>query len=154
MIAGKWTYRSYLNNPELVGDDHDTAFALIFGEGVFDLTQDDETNFHGALGMGAGYALTLTGTLDPGSDDGPAGFGIVGLGIDGTPTAGWRYDYRGVTSYPWPKAVDQMPCLLGTVIRVVAHGPHSPAGVTASFVAIRQPDTPPPRTARANALLA
>jgi hypothetical protein len=154
MIAGKWTYRSYYNDAALIGDDAAAALALIFGEGIFDLRRNDETHFSGALGMGTDYALTLVGTIDPAAGGGLCGFDIVGLGIDETPTAGWRYDYRGVTSFPWPNGVAQVPCLLGTVIRVRAHGPAAPAGVTASFVAVRQPDHPPPRTARRNALLA
>ena len=32
----------------------------------------------------------------------------------------------------------QVPALVGTVIRVNAHGPQSPAGVTASFIAVKQ----------------
>lgn len=137
---GQWTYRSYHNDPALVGDDAAAALALIFGEGVFDLHLDDPVHFSGTLNMGPDYALTLAGTIDPVSPDGA--FAIVGLGIDGTPTAGWRYDYRGVAAAMWPNAVPQIPCLLGTVIRVNPHGPNAPAGVTASFVAVRQPDRP------------
>lgn len=117
---------------------------LIFGEGVFDLHLDDDAHFGGTLNMGADYALTLTGTIDPGWTDGA--FGIVGLGIDDTPTAGWRHDYRGVPAAMWPNAVAQIPCLLSTVIRMNPHGPNAPAGVTASFVAVRQSNAPAPDT--------
>jgi hypothetical protein len=154
VIAGTWTYRSFRNDTALIADDAAAALALIFGEGVFDLRGDDETHVSGALGMTTDYALTLTGTIDPGPPGGPVGFGIIGLGIEGTPTAGWRYDYRGVTGFHWPGAIAQVPCLLGTVLRVNAHGPASPAGVTASFVAVRHPDDPPPRGARRNPLIA
>ena len=125
MLTGKWTYRSYVNTPTLVGDDPQAALALIFGEG---------DSFGGKLDMGSGYALDLEGEVLPGD---PQGFSIVGLGIDGTPTAGWRYDYHGVTGYEWPDGVDQVPSLLGTVVRVNAHGPSSPAGYTASFIAVQ-----------------
>lgn len=145
MITGKWTYRSYRNDAALIGDDAAAALALIFGEGVFDLHSGDDTHFGGTLNMGGDYALTLTGAIDPGEADGT--FGIVGLGIDRTPTAGWRYDYRGVVGAMWPNAVAQIPCLLGTVIRVNPHGPNAPAGVTASFVAVRQSDVISPDTA-------
>ena len=152
MIAGKWTYRSYRNDAALIGDDAAAALDLIFGEGVFDLTQDDDGHFHGALGMGTGYALTLTGTIDAVGGEMTRVFAIVGLGVPGTPTEGWRYDYRCALAYAWPEAVDQIPCLIGTVVRVNPHGPGAPAGVTASFVAVRQPDTVAPRTLRANKL--
>lgn len=152
MIAGKWTYRSYHNDTALIGDDAAAALALIFGEGVFDLAQNDDTHFHGALGMGTGYALTLTGTIDDHGGGMTPEFAIVGLGVPGTATEGWRYDYRCALAYAWPEAVDQIPCLVGTVVRVNPHGPGASAGVTASFVAVRQPDTPEPRTLRTNKL--
>ena len=50
----------------------------------------------------------------------------------------WRYDYRGQAAYTWPNGDHQVPSLLGSVIRVVAHG-DGPAGVTASFIAVRHP---------------
>jgi hypothetical protein len=34
-LAGKWTYRSYRNDPSLVGDDANKALGLIFAEAVF-----------------------------------------------------------------------------------------------------------------------
>ena len=141
MLTGKWTYRSYRNTPTLVGDDPQAALALIFGEGVFDFEAGEGDHFRGALNMGSGYALTLQGEILPGV---PSGFSIVGLGIAGTPTEGWRYDYRGVIGYEWPDGVDQVSSLLGTVIRVNAHGPTSPAGYTASFIAVRHSDDPAP----------
>jgi hypothetical protein len=56
----------------------------------------------------------------------------------GSQTDGWRYDYNATLAYEWPNAVEQVPALVGTVIRVNAHGPKSPAGVTASFIAVKQ----------------
>jgi hypothetical protein len=141
MLTGKWTYRSYRNTAALVGSNPQAALALIFGEGVFDFEAGEGDQFQGELAMGPGYALTLQGEILPGD---PPGFSIVGLGIVGTPTEGWRYDYRGVPAYEWPTGVDQVPSLVGTVERVNAHGPSSPAGFTASFIAVRQGDDPAP----------
>jgi hypothetical protein len=137
MLTGKWTYRSYRNTPTLVSGNAQAALALIFGEGVLDFEAGAGDRFRGAFDMGSGYALTLEGETLPG--DG-TGFSIVGLGVDGTPTEGWRYDYRGVVGYEWPNGVDQIPSLLGIVVRVNAHGPSAPAGYTASFIAVRQSD--------------
>lgn len=145
MLSGKWTYRSYRNTPALVGTDPQAALAQIFAEGVFDFEAREDGHFGGALGMGSGYALTLEGVTLPGD---PPGFSIVGLGVNGTPTEGWRYDYHGVVGYKWPEGVDQVPSLLGTVVRVNAHGPSSPAGYTASFIAVHQLDDPAPRSLR------
>jgi hypothetical protein len=149
VLTGRWTYRSYNNTPALVGDDPQAALALIFGEGVLDFEAGEGDRFSGALGLGTGYALTLQGEVLPGD---PPGFSIVGLGIDGTPTEGWRYDYRGAPGYEWPEGVDQAPSLLGTVVRVNAHGPSSPAGYTASFIAVRQSGDPTPRSLRQSSL--
>jgi hypothetical protein len=135
MLTGKWTYRSYVNTPALVGGDPQAAAELIWGEGVFDFELGEGERFGGTLDMGSGYALTLEGEVLPGD---PSGFSIVGLGIDKTPTEGWRYDYHGAGGYEWPDGVDQVPSLVGTVVRVNAHGPSSPAGVTASFIAVSQ----------------
>ena len=138
-MQGNWTYRSYKNDPELVGGDPNKALALIFGEGVFAFQALTDRIFRGTLDMGGGYVLDLSGFLLDAADPVPV-YAIVGLGRDGTPTAGWRYDYRCVRGYEWPDGIDQVPSLVGTVVRVNAHGPNSPAGVTASFIAVRQPD--------------
>jgi hypothetical protein len=149
MLQGRWTYRSYRDRQALVDGNAQAALALIFGEGVLDLEVQEGGRLEGGLGFGTGYALAIRGELLGGD---PAGFALVGLGLAGTPTEGWRYDYRGVAGHPWPEAVDQVPSLLGTVVRVHAHGPSAPAGVTASFVAVRHGDDPRPRMLRRSSL--
>lgn len=152
MLSGEWTYRSYKNDPALVGGDAAAALALIFGEGLFEFAPGSGGDFVGRLDMGAGYGLTLSGkTL--GGGEAPH-YAIVGLGVPGTPTAGWRYDYRCSPGFAWPEGADQVPSLLGTVVRVNAHGAGAPAGYTASFIAVRR-ESPPAsavRTGRQNVL--
>jgi hypothetical protein len=133
-LLGQWTYRSFINTPAPVGGDAQKALALFFGEGLFTFAAGDGDRFGGTLAFGPGVGLTLDGERLPGE---PEGFTIVGRGVDGTPTAGWRYDYHGVVGFHWPDGVDQIPSLLGTVIRVNPHG-GAPAGFTASFVAVRK----------------
>ena len=116
----------------LADDEVAAGMRRFFKTGPGDYGEGDR--FRGALDMSSGYALTLEGEILP---DDRSGFSIVGLGIDGTPTKGWRYDYHGVAGYEWPNGVGQVSSLLGTVIRVNAHGPSSPAGYTASFIAVR-----------------
>ncbi|MBI1683858.1 hypothetical protein [Caulobacter hibisci] len=135
-IAGKWTYRSYLNNPELVDGNAQTALSLIFGEGVFTFETPTPETIIGTLDMGGGYVLDLKGKII-GDCDGPVTLVIDGYGRDGTPTAGWEYDYHAWPGYEWPDAVDQVPSLLGTTVRAKPHN-GEPAGVTASFIAVRQ----------------
>jgi hypothetical protein len=146
MLSGRWTYRSYRSLVKLVGEDQQAALALIFGEGVLELHQFEDGRVEGGLGMEDGHALRIAGSL--GTTGNCLEFTLSGEGLVGTPTAGWRYDYRGVVGYMWRNAVDQVPSLLGTVVRVKAHGPNAPAGNTASFIAVRHSDNPPPRTAR------
>ncbi|MGH7047356.1 MAG: hypothetical protein ACREE2_13330 [Stellaceae bacterium] len=146
MLSGHWTYRSYRNLTKLVGEDPQAALALIFAEGVLELHQSGDGRVEGGLGMETGHALRITGSVATIGNG--VGFTLTGEGLDGTATVGWRYDYHGIVGYMWPNGVDQAPSLLGTVTRVKAHGPNAPAGDTASFIAVRHGDNPPPRTAR------
>ena len=137
MIPGKWTYRSYRNDPALVAGDPSKALGDIFGEGVLNLASPDGKAIKGTFDMGGGYVLDLTGSA-ANAPNGATAVRMAGLGRPGTPTDGWEYDYAGLTAYAWPSGVDQVPAIVGTVIRAKPHG-GGPAGVTASFVAVRQP---------------
>ena len=101
MLAGRWTYRAFRNDWQLVGDNAAAALALISSEGVLDFDEAQDGRFRGALGMAPGYALVLIGEIDVASGA-PPRFTIHGSGIEGTPTEGWRYEYRGVVGYSWP----------------------------------------------------
>ncbi|SFI90244.1 hypothetical protein SAMN03159338_0262 [Sphingomonas sp. NFR04] len=149
MLEGKWTYRSYRNDSDFVGKDAATALAQIMDEGVLDLEMRSTDMFGGGLGLGQNHALSLEGKLLGGD---PVQFSMIGIGIAGTPTAGWRYHYHGQLGFGWPSGVDQIPSLVGTVVRVVAHGDHAPAGVTASFIAVQHRNPPQPRLRRRSAL--
>ena len=142
MLAGQWTYRSFHTDPSLVGDDAAKALAMIFGEGIFTFAMKGKTKLSGKLDMGSNYVLTLTGTVRKGRGEHPLTLHIIGLGVDGSPTAGWRYDYHCWPAYEWPDGINQVPSLVGSVVRVKAHGPQSPAGVTASFIAVSQASSP------------
>ncbi|MGC2781848.1 MAG: hypothetical protein WA418_40065 [Bradyrhizobium sp.] len=137
-IAGKWTYRSFINTPRLVGDDANLALALIFGEGVFTFELPTSTTLKGNLDMGSGFVLDLEGTVRPPAPGAPLTVEIVGTGRANSPTAGWEYDYHGYLAYRWPNGVSQVPALVGSVIRAKPHN-GAPAGVTASFIAVKQP---------------
>ena len=154
MLAGKWTYRSFRNETDLVGGNPAAALALIFEEGVFDFESDGENHFRGALGLASGSALRLEASAEAGPADDLPGFSIVGEGIDGTPTAGWRYEYRGNLGHAWADAADPVPCLVGTVIRRDAHGADRPAGSTAAFIAVKHLDERQKRPVRRFSLTA
>jgi hypothetical protein len=135
ILAGKWTYRSYVNSTALVNRDKDKALAVIFGEGTYTFDPPSGTAFTGSLDMGNGRILDLTGKI---TQTAPLSVAISGHGRAGTPTEGWEYDYNASLAYQWPEGVDQAPALLGSVIRAKAHG-SGPAGVVASFIAVKQP---------------
>jgi hypothetical protein len=141
VLAGKWTYRSFHNNPAPVADDPTTApakaLALIFAEAVFTFEIPSSTTLKGAIDWPGG-GLDLQGTIQPGAQGAGPVVDIVGTGRPGTGTAGWEYDYRGQLAYQWPNGINQVPALVGTVIRAKPHG-ISPAGYVASFVAVKRP---------------
>jgi hypothetical protein len=134
ILDGKWTYRSFFNDPAFVGDDKKKALDLIFAEATFTF-EISGTGLKGIIDWGSG-GLDLKGKV---SSAAPLTVEIIGLGRPGTQTDGWRYDYHGNLAHEWPNAVKQVPAVVGSVIRVNAHGPGAPAGVTASFIAVKQP---------------
>jgi hypothetical protein len=136
-LAGKWTYRSYINTPQLVDGDPNKAVNVIFGEGVYTFETLTDTSVKGTLDMGGGFFLDLAGTVQA-SPGGQVAFQLNGFGRAGTPTDGWEYDYNGVLAYHWPNGVDQVPSVVGSVIRAKPHD-GAPAGFVASFIAVRQP---------------
>ena len=156
-LPGKWTYRSYLNRADIiVGDDPDPAvrnlaamfgqgstannaakaLSLVFGEGVMTFDPPSGNNVTGTFDMGGGYVLDLKGTMQM-STFGDISVELFGTGRAGTPTANWEYDYRANTTPKWPNGVNQIPTLVGTVIRAKPHDGGA-AGVVASFVAIKR----------------
>lgn len=136
MLSGKWTYRSFHNNPGLVSGDKDKALALIFGEGVFELNPVTYVKFTGSFHMAEGYDMTLEAELIREEENDPYRISIIGLGIAGTATEGWRYDYDASICKRWDSGVDQVEAFTGTVIRVNPHGA-AKAGYVASFIAVR-----------------
>lgn len=136
-LNGKWTYRSFLNDPTPVGDDANKALALIFGEGALSITVTDDVTLRAVLDFGGGAAMDLYGTIVAGTAIHPEVLIITGAGREGTSTAKWVYQYQGSVVPNWPQGVKQVPAIVGTVVRTIPHG-SGPAGVVASFVIVRQ----------------
>lgn len=157
-LAGKWTYRSYVNRAEVMVWDAPTsqavldiaglfgqgstapnaakALSLVFGEGVMTFDPPSGNNVTGTLDMGGGLVLDLKGTMQT-SAAGDISVDLIGTGRDNTPTANWEYDYKATTAPKWPNGVNQIPTLVGTVIRAKLHDGGA-AGVTASFISIKR----------------
>jgi hypothetical protein len=76
-------------------------------------------------------------TILPGSGGAPLTVHTIGTGPAGTQTEGWEHDYHAHAAHTWPSGVNQVPALVGSVIRAKPHG-SAPAGYVASFIAVRQ----------------
>ena len=139
LIAGKYTYRSYVNRPDVVVNDDaqsaTKALSLLFGEGVMTLDSPVGDKVTGTFDMGGGYVLDLSGTIETGTS-GLTVVKLAGPGRPGTLTAGWEYDYQAIVTPSWATATGQIPALVGTVLRAKPHG-SAKAGVTASFIAVK-----------------
>jgi hypothetical protein len=138
VVSGSWTYRSFRNNPELVGDDPQKALELIFGEGKLDITFNDGRIFKASLDFGGGAGMDLFGAIYQGAGLNPKVLVITGTGREGTATAKWVYQYQGYIVPDWAEGVDQRRAIVGTVIRTIPHN-GGRAGVVASFVMVQHP---------------
>jgi hypothetical protein len=142
-LAGKWTYRSFLNDPAQVTTDPDpdvdarNLLAILFAEAVFTFEIPNATTLEGKIDWDGG-GLDLKGTIREDAMGGGPIVAIVGTGRPNTATANWEYDYHAQLAYQWPNGVNQVPALVGNVIRAKPHG-GNPAGVVASFIAVKQP---------------
>lgn len=136
MISGKWIYRSFHNNPEKINNDPQNALNLLFGEGELTFISQEMNRWSATLSFGADYVMDLAGFIeDRGLVDGFVLHG-TGVGRDNTNTAGWVYEYRGLVLSQWPAGVNEIPSIVGSVIRTVRHG-NNASGKVASFIAVK-----------------
>lgn len=133
-FVGTWTYRSLLNDPDVTTDFD----ALEFGRGTLVINESSSTTLGGTIG-GPGWSLTLHGSFGYGS---PGQVRFQGEGVVGGEK--WIYDYIGWLVPVWPNSTDalQQPAIVGSIVRTIPHsggspGSVSPAGVAASFYAVR-----------------
>jgi hypothetical protein len=127
--VGTWSYRSFVNNPDLSLDFNQ----LRFGAGTLVLEEQVSGQVSGNIG-GPGWNLTLAGQYIAGN---PLTIRFQGTGnVDGET---WVYDYIGYLIPSWPDGVNQRDAIVGSVIRTVPHNNgQAPAGVVASFIAVKQ----------------
>lgn len=131
-LAGVWTYRSLLNDPDLA-----TSFdQLEFGRGNIAVEDAPMGVFEGRI-YGPGWGLELNGSIGYGT---PWSVRFQGKGVVGGEQ--WIYDYIGWVAPPWPNGIDQRPAIVGSIVRTIPHsggrpGTVNPAGVVCSFYAVR-----------------
>ena len=138
LLTGKWTYRSFLNDPTQVTSDPNKAaeklLALLFAEAVFTFEIPTPITLKGAIDWPGG-GLNLRGTVR--DEAGAPVVAITGTGRPHTDTAHWEYDYHGQLAYHWSHGVNQRPAIVGNVFRAKPHD-GAPAGMVASFIAVKQ----------------
>lgn len=133
-FIGTWTYRSLLNDPDL-NTDFDK---LEFGRGNIVIEEAAPQLLTGTIG-GDGWSLALHGSREYGS---PMKVRFQGKGL--VSGEEWIYDYIGWLVPVWPNsdATLQRAAIVGSVTRTIPHsssgGGTAPAGVVASFYAVRQ----------------
>ncbi|HKV41441.1 MAG TPA: hypothetical protein VJX67_19700 [Blastocatellia bacterium] len=131
ILVGTWTYRSFLNDPDVNTSFND----LEFGVGNIRIDPAPMNEFKGLI-YGSGWQLNLYGSINYGY---PFVVRFQGKGVVGGEE--WIYDYLGFMSPIWPNGVDQRPALVGTIVRTIPHssgsGGVSPAGVVASWIAVK-----------------
>lgn len=130
-FIGKWTYRSFNNDPNLKTQPND----LLFGSGTLEFKTAPMGQVAGTIG-GEGWLLDLEGWITYGN---PPTARFQGKGkVSG---AEWIYDYNGYYVTHWPNGVNQVEAIVGSVIRTIPHpsnGKMAPAGVVVSFYAVRK----------------
>jgi hypothetical protein len=159
-FAGSWAYRSFYDRPELDATADDllnTAGDLTLeaaGAGDTPAGLDlGGSKISGRVSFGDIY-LTVSGTAVSGTavsgtvvsgtaePDKPPTIRYRATGVEGTPTAGWIYDFVGYLAPSWPRGEGQRPAIVGTAIRTVQHmggvdwQEVRPAGATMSFIAV------------------
>jgi hypothetical protein len=134
VLVGTWTYRSFLNDPDLSTQFND----LEFGRGNIRIDPSPMNEFKGLI-YGPGWQLTLNGSTNYGN---PFSVRFQGKGVVGGEE--WIYDYVGYLIRPWPNGVDQRMAMGGSIVRTIPHasgtGGVAPAGVVCSWIAVRQDD--------------
>jgi hypothetical protein len=130
-LTGVWTYRSFHNDPNLT-----TPYdQYLFGSGYITIDDAPAGVFRGKIGD-TGWGLACSGSINYGY---PNVVRFQGKGIVGGEE--WIYDYLGFVVPAWPNGQDQVPAIVGTIVRTIPHsgsapGTVSPAGVTASWIAV------------------
>ena len=136
ILVGTWTYRSFLNDPDL----SEQFNALEFGRGNIRVEPAPMNEFRGLI-YDVGWQLKLRGSITYGN---PFTVRFQGTGLVGGEE--WAYDYVGYVVRPWPNGVSQRMAMVGSIVRTVPHasgtGGVAPAGVVCSWIAVRQDPEP------------
>jgi hypothetical protein len=130
-VLGSWTYRSFINDPDIFKDFN----TLEFGRGDLIIEQLAPGIFTGRLSFGDTYQFRLSGLS---TFDFPCSVRFQGVG-DTKDSYGQVYDYVGFFSPMWSNGIEQRPALLGSVVRTVPHSEgRAKAGHVSSWIAVKK----------------
>ena len=132
VFVGEWSYRSLDNNPDLSVSFND----LQFGMGTIKIEEAPMNQLKGTIG-GPGWELELQGSMSYGN---PMEIRFQGKGVISGEE--WIYNYVGYMVPPWCNGVNEVPSIVGSIVRVIPHSGGSgetihPAGVVASWYAVK-----------------
>ena len=132
ILVGTWTYRSFLNDPDLATQFNN----LEFGRGNIEIETAPMNEFKGRI-YDVGWQLDLKGSTTYGN---PFTVRFQGKGVVGGEE--WIYDYEGYVIRPWPNGINQRMAIVGTIVRTIPHSSGTsgtaPAGVVCSWIAVKQ----------------
>jgi hypothetical protein len=129
-LTGSWTYRSFVNNPTA-----GVAFnSLRFAEAELVIDPFEPGSFTGRLVLGPGAEMALTGASSFGNP-----FTVRFQGRGASPgIEDFVYDYIGYLVPVWPNGVDQVPAIVGSVVRTEPHSGGAEPGQVASWIAVKR----------------
>lgn len=135
-LVGEWTYRSFRDDPDLETEPND----LLFGAGTLTIESISDGHFRGRLDFGPDHQLALKGWITFGN---PPTVRFQGVG-DKPGSSDWVYDYQGYQVLEWPNGENQRLVMVGSIVRTEPHsGGQAPAGVVASWIAVKREATEP-----------
>lgn len=130
-FVGTWTYRSFVNNPDITKDFNE----LEFGRGELVIEDAAMGSLQGRLIFAETYQFKLSGASSFGN---PFTVRFQGVG-DAADSQGQVYDYIGYLIPIWPNGIGQRSALVGSIVRTVPHnGDKAKAGVVASWIALKR----------------
>lgn len=134
ILTGTWTYRSFLSNTDINADFD----SLEFGRGNIEIVPAAMQKLDGRI-YGPGWQLELSGSINYGD---PFSLRFQGKGVVGG--AEWIYNYLGYLVPDWINGEQQVPAIIGSIVRVIPHPTGAngkstaPAGVVAQWIAVKQ----------------
>lgn len=135
-LSGTYTYRSFINLPQVVGDFGKlqfaeaelTLFAALDGAvtGILSWPTKPDNSERAVMDIEGRIATRE-----------PLLVQLEGIGRKGSAIEAYNYRYELTLARHWPETTGPRTCLLGSVMRAKDHGT-AKAGVTASVIAVRR----------------